>query len=93
MRIIGEIPHPQLKITVFQMNNKLSVQFESGMYAQIYRIREQEELRSIGDIHQFVDAEMTQAVLAEFGRMHQIQNQALNRFLPADEAEEFDEII
>lgn len=93
MRIIGEIAHPTLKITVFQMNNKLSVQFESGMYAQIYRIREQAEVRTVADIQKLLDQTFLEAVNDELNRMHRIKNEAFARFLPVEEEDEFEEII
>lgn len=93
MRIIGEIPHPNLKITVFQMTNKLSVQFESGSYAQTYRLREQKNLKHMPDIQKLVDMEMIQAVEAVFVQMHRNQNAALTRLLPPVAEDEFDEII
>ena len=40
MRIIGEIPHPQLKITLFNWNNKYLIKFEAGNYEQTYKVNE-----------------------------------------------------
>ncbi len=93
MRIIGYIEHPSLKITVFQMNNKLSVQFESGLYAQIYKVRENDQVRAMGDVQKLVDGEFIANVLSNFQQMHQQQMQAMQRQFPLEETEEFEEII
>jgi len=93
MRIIGYVEHPTLKITVFYMNNRISVQFESGSFSQIYKIREQDEIKTIGDVQGLVDEDFINAVLKEMMTMNQIQNAAFSRFLSSEEEEEFEEII
>jgi hypothetical protein len=40
MRVVAEIPHPQLKITVFHWNAKFIIKFEAGSFEQIYKINE-----------------------------------------------------
>ena len=42
MRIIGYIEHPNLKITVFKNEGKVSVQLESGLNVQLYKFRDGE---------------------------------------------------
>ena len=39
MRILGYIDHPVVKITVFKMDNKFSVKFESIHYEQTFKFR------------------------------------------------------
>ena len=34
MRILGYLEHPTLKITVFKMDNRISVKFENSLYEQ-----------------------------------------------------------
>lgn len=92
MRILGYIDHPTLKITVFKMDNRLSVKFESGFYEQTYKFRSGMEIENLKDIEKLIDASFIQAVLAEMGTMNQIRNQALKRFLVQEE-EGFEEII
>jgi len=93
MRIIGDIEHPNLKITVFKMDNKLSVKFESGMYEQTYKFRVTDSLENMEDIKKIVDAPFIQSVETELIKMHQIKNEALSRSIPATEEDEFEEII
>ena len=93
MRIVGYVEHPNLKITVFQMDNKISVKFETGMYEQTYKFREMENLKSLEQVKKLVDGEFVNNVLQEFQRMHQFKNGALESFLPKAAEDEFEEII
>ena len=93
MRIIGYIEHPGLKITVFKMDNKLSVKFESGLYEQTYKLRNSDQIGTLEDIQKLVDQEFITGVLEQLNQMHQIKNKALQRFLPQAPSEEFEEII
>ncbi len=93
MRIIGYIEHPVLKITAFKMDNKLSVKFESGLFEQIYKFRESDQLNKIEDIQKFVDEIFISNVLEVLKSMNQIKNKALSRFISENDQEEFEEII
>jgi hypothetical protein len=96
MRIIGEIQHPTLKITVFKMDNKLSVKFETGLYEQTFKFRESNELNNFESVQKLVDEQFVSAVLENFAKLHQMKNEALGRFLPQTQAgveREFEEII
>jgi hypothetical protein len=92
MRIIGNIDHPTLKITVFKMDNKLSVKFETGLYEQTFKFRESDALNSFESVQKLVDEPFINAVMKNFATMHRLKNDALGRFLPK-ETEEFEEII
>jgi len=93
MRIIGNIEHPALKITVFKMDNKLSIKFESGLYEQTYKLRQSDNLESFEDIEKLVDESFINDVLIQMSTLHQIKNAALKRYLPTPEEDEFEEII
>lgn len=93
MRIIGEIEHPILKITVFQMDNKLSVKFESGLYEQTYKFRSGEGLDSMEDLRRVLDGPFIEAVMASLKQMHRQRTAAVSRQLPPEPEEEFEEII
>jgi hypothetical protein len=92
MRIIGNIEHPVMKITVFKMDNKLSVKFETGLYEQTFKFRESNELTDFDAIQQLVDEQFMQLVLENFAKLHQIKNAAMGRFIKEEEAV-FEEII
>lgn len=93
MRIIGEIEHPVLKITVFKMSEKLSIKFESGLYEQTYKLRPMDAVKNMDDIRQLVDEPFIVNVMEGLRTMHQNNQAALGRFLPEESEEEFEEII
>ncbi len=93
MRIIGEIEHPVLKITVFNMSEKISIKFESGLYEQTYKLRAMDSVKNMEDIKKLVDEELVDHVMNGLREMHQFKQAALGRFMPAVEEGEFDEII
>ena len=93
MRIIGYVEHPTLKITVFKMDNKLSVKFENPLYEQTYKFRDSEQLSTLAEVQQLVDEVFINQVLAQLAAMHRTSQAALGRYLPAEEEEDFEEII
>ncbi|GAA5221957.1 hypothetical protein [Membranihabitans marinus] len=44
MRILGQIHHPQIKITLFTHNDKLSVKFEKGQAEIILKFKEDQSV-------------------------------------------------
>lgn len=79
MRIIGTIPHPLMKISVFVMNMKYSVKFEMGMMEQTYKIRESEDIKGLDDISRLVDDHLIDDALTLFTQMHGIMETAFKR--------------
>ena len=49
MRLLANIPHPLLKISIFTNDNRFTLKFESGLYEQTYKFRD-------GDGYDNVDA-------------------------------------
>lgn len=93
MRIIGTIPHPQLKISVFRYDGRLSLKLETPLYEQTFKLGDDERFASLEDAQRFADEPFLQAALAQFQAMHQARMQALARFAPQPEGEVFEEII
>lgn len=79
MRIIGTIPHPLMKITVFAMNMKYTVKFEMGMMEQTFKIRESDDIKGLEDISRLVDDHLIDDVLTIFTQMHGIMETAFKR--------------
>lgn len=79
MRIIGTIPHPILKITVFQLNMKFAIKFEVGMMEQTYKIRESDLIAKLSDINNLVDEKFTEQVLEQFKEMAEVLGGAFKR--------------
>lgn len=78
MRVIGEIPHPECKITIFHWNNRYLIKLEQGLLEQTYKIQEydvssEEELRSL------ITTDFLQAALQQFGTMRQTLQDALGK--------------
>lgn len=85
MRVAGEIDHPFMKITIFKMDNKLSVKFETGLFEQIFKFRTGENLESPEDIKKMVDQEFINQVENQFILMNKSKFDALNRYAPVEE--------
>ena len=94
MRIIGYIEHPVLKISVFKMEHKFSVKFESGFAEQIYKFRQDEHLQHLKDIQHLIDDAFIKRVASILEIMHQERADLLERkFSQIIENESFEEII
>lgn len=79
MRIIGTIPHPVLKITVFQLNMKFAVKLEAGLMEQTYKLRESEQINGLDAVSRLVDEAFTEACLQRFREMNADLGNALRR--------------
>ena len=93
MRIIGEIAHPTLKITVFKNEGKCSVKFEAGLLEQIYKFRDDERLQTFDDVQKIVDELFIQKTEEILRGMLDARVGALSRNLPKLNEEEFDVIL
>jgi len=71
VRIIDTIPHPQLRISIFEMNAKYLVKFEAGPYEQTYKI-ERSECASLEELKSHVNDELLVEVAACFRKMHEV---------------------
>ena len=79
MRILGHIPHSVLKITVFQLNMKLAVKLEMGLWEQTFKIRESDTISGLDDIVRLVDEEFIDQCLERFHGMSNDINSAFTR--------------
>ena len=93
MRIIGNIEHPSLKITVFKMEGRTSVKFENAQYEQTYKLGEDDRFSDLENISKLIDQAFIADVLNGMKQMHQTRLSAVSRAYPATETEEFEEII
>lgn len=93
MRIVGEIPHPFLKITIFKMDTRFSVKFETGMLEQIYKFRDGEGIEHVEDAIAFVDAQLIRMVEEIFENMQKSKLDSLRRAFPPADGGVFEEII
>lgn len=93
MRIIGQIEHPQIKITVFKTDNRFLIKFELGLYEQTYKFRESEYLRDLKDIEKIVNAAFLGEVMQVFDRMHRTKEKALETLVQLRGEDEFPVIL
>ena len=68
MRIIGNIPHPNIAITVFLMNNKYVIKLEAGQMEQIFKIN-QAEVGGMEAIQKLLDEEFLKKTIDRFNDM------------------------
>lgn len=78
MRILGSLPHPQFKISVFSWSEKYIVKIEAGHFEQTYKFKEA-DFSSWEQLALFFDAEMMQQVLITFKQMAEQAMQAAKR--------------
>ena len=68
MRVVGNIPHPDLLITVFAMNEKYVVKMEAGPMEQTYKIP-MDSVAGLDGVQKFFDEAFMQKVLQRFNEM------------------------
>jgi hypothetical protein len=75
MRVIGEIPHSEVKITVFGWNEKYLIKFETPWAEQTFKVKEI-DLTSEQDVYEMVNEAFIQKTLARFEGMHRDLSEA-----------------
>ncbi|MEQ9439048.1 MAG: hypothetical protein RIG62_08360 [Cyclobacteriaceae bacterium] len=76
MRVVGEIPHPQCKITIFYWNNKYLIKLERGWVEQTYKVPEL-EITGEGDVQKMVNEDFLAKVIGLFDTMEAILFEAM----------------
>lgn len=77
MRIIGEIPHSQCKITLFHWNNRYLIKLERGHLEQTFKV-DQFDLTQEADLTRMVNEVFIQEALVRFDSMEESLMKALN---------------
>jgi len=80
MRVIAELPHPECKITLFNMNQKYIIKFEQGTLEQSYKLSEL-DLSGGGanEIFQILDETFIATVVERFKGMRSDFSEAYKR--------------
>ncbi len=76
MRVVGEIPNPHCKITVFAWNNKYLVKLEQGLLEQTFKVSEM-DVTSDDDIKKMLDEKFLGSAIKRFNDMNQSLFEAL----------------
>lgn len=93
MRIIGNIDHPTLKITVFKNDGRSSVKFETALYEQTFKLGDDERFSSLEGIQALVDGPFLSRVLEGFQQMHATRLESFARNFSSETSYPFEEII
>jgi predicted secreted protein len=78
MRVVGEIAHPELKITIFHWYNRYLIKLEAGLLEQTFKIHEY-DVTSEEDLKKVVNEDFINAAIARFNEMAEsLQNSLKN---------------
>ena len=78
MRVIGDIPHPEAKITLFSWNGKYLIKLERGNFEQTYKVSEL-DVTGEGEVKALLDEQFLTAVLQLFDQMRAALREARDR--------------
>lgn len=90
MRIVGHIDHTTYKMTILEMNHRLSLQIEDGDLVQTFRFRDG-LVEQATDIHSLVDEIFLTRVETTFLQMNVTKKEALANLVESQD--DFPEII
>ena len=80
MRIIAELPHPEFKISILNMNHKFIVKIEQGNFEQTYKIAEADLLDGVNSVFELLDEELLKNVATRFAEMRADFKASYNRY-------------
>ena len=78
MRVIANIPHEEMKISVFSWNGKYLIKLEKGGFEQTYKISEM-DFTDDAELEKMLDEEFLDKVLDIFQTMMQTWRDAKDR--------------
>jgi hypothetical protein len=80
MRIIAELPHPDFKISILNMNQKFIVKIEQGALEQSYKIPEMDLADGVNSVFELLDEEFLKTVGARFTEMRKDFKESYYRY-------------
>jgi hypothetical protein len=80
MRIIAELPHPEFKISILNMNQKFIVKIEQGNLEQSYKIAEMDLTDGVNSVFELLDEPFLKTVAARFTAMRADYKEAYYRY-------------
>jgi hypothetical protein len=78
MRVVGEIPHSDCKITIFSWNNRYLIKLEQGLLEQTFKVH-QFDISGESELYRIVDQTFVQEALQRFAEMSLSLRQAMQR--------------
>lgn len=76
MRVVGEIPHPACKITIFSWNGKYLIKLERGPIEQTFKVSEM-DVTGEADIYAMLNEAFIKKVIVRFDEMEETLMKAL----------------
>lgn len=80
MRIIAEIPHPEFKVSILNMNRKFIIKIEQGALEQTYKVAEMDLMDGINSVFELLDETFYITVAARFTEMRKDWKETYNRY-------------
>lgn len=70
MRIIAQVPHPQIKISIMMWNDKYIIEMEAGQFKQTYKISI-DSVSGVDGVKALCTPDLINGTLQRFSLMHQ----------------------
>ena len=80
MRIIAELPRPDFKISILNMNNKFIVKIEQGNLEQTYKIADADVVDGVNGVFELLDEAFLKTVLTRFHEMRKDFRESYTRY-------------
>ncbi|MDB5154478.1 MAG: hypothetical protein JWR54_3229 [Mucilaginibacter sp.] len=80
MRIIAELPHPEFKISILNMNQKFIIKIEQGTLEQSYKVSEMDLTDGVNSIFELLDEEFLKKISVRFADMRKDYTDAYFRY-------------
>jgi len=77
MRVVAEIPHPEVKITIFHWNNRYLIKLEAGLLEQTFKIPEY-DVTSEDDARNVISEAFIQSAIHRFNDMAKSLHEAID---------------
>jgi len=80
MRIIAELPHPDFKISILNMNQKFIIKIEQGSLEQSYKVPEMDLTDGVNSVFELLDEIFLKAVANRFTEMRKDYKETYFRY-------------
>lgn len=80
MRIIAEIPHPDFKVSILNMNRKFIIKIEQGALEQTYKVAEMDLMDGVNSVFELLDEPFYQTVATRFAEMRKDWRETYSRY-------------
>lgn len=80
MRVIAEIPHPDFKVSIFNMNRKFIIKIEQGALEQTYKVSDSDLMDGINSVFELLDEAFYATVAVRFNDMRKDWDATYDRY-------------